>query len=194
MILISSVAATFVAYRALRNQRAVARRQATIQMLMHNLWDKDYMKCTYQFSNIASERDRLSDVFHEYVRINDLKQSGAWKNLPAEQKKKGRKTIKEYDVICAALNNYELIAIGIREGIYDEIIYKRWFRTTVINHWSKSRVFMELIRGPIDGPGTNAFHDFDEMARRWHSEGPLKRSHMHFRLWNGNTYTITTSK
>jgi Domain of unknown function (DUF4760) len=55
---------------------------------------------------------------------------------------------KTEDATCIrnVLNQYELIAIGIHSNIIDEEMFRRYYRTTVINDWTACWEFIELER------------------------------------------------
>lgn len=67
--------------------------------------------------------------------------------------------------ILSIINNYEFIALGIREGALDESIYKRAVYSQVMRDWRAMKAFiMELRRqNQID----TLFQEFELLAKRW---------------------------
>ncbi|MBF8802197.1 DUF4760 domain-containing protein [Pseudomonas asiatica] len=67
--------------------------------------------------------------------------------------------------ILAILNNYEFIALGIREGALDESIYKRAVYSQAVRDWGAMRAFIIELRrqNSID----TLFQEFELLARRW---------------------------
>jgi hypothetical protein len=70
--------------------------------------------------------------------------------------------------ILSIINNYEFIALGIREGALDESIYKRAVYSQVMRDWRAMKAFiMELRRqNQID----TLFQEFEVLAKRWDQE------------------------
>lgn len=193
-VLLSAFLASTGTILAIRSQRRVASRQATISMLMSIQFDKDYIESIQVFSDLTKEKDGLENLFKEYLSIGQLKRAGDWANLSKDHKKRHNKTLDDFDKVITILNGYELIAIGIREGIYDEAIFKRWFRGSLITHWNDTKIFIERLRGyPGSTAKAKAFCEFDDLASKWDAEGPLQRKQRHFRLWGGKNITIHSS-
>ena len=67
--------------------------------------------------------------------------------------------------ILSIINNYEFIALGIREGALDESIYKRAVYSQVMRDWKAMKAFvMELRRqNQID----TLFQELELLAKRW---------------------------
>ncbi|MEK2607733.1 DUF4760 domain-containing protein [Pseudomonas shirazensis] len=67
--------------------------------------------------------------------------------------------------ILSIINNYEFIALGIREGALDEDLYKRAVYSQVTRDWSAMKGFiMELRRqNRID----TLFQEFEKLAKGW---------------------------
>jgi len=53
---------------------------------------------------------------------------------------------KHATTLRAILNKYELIAIGLQQGILDEKFYKKWHRTTLVKDWIECKPFVMQIR------------------------------------------------
>lgn len=73
--------------------------------------------------------------------------------------------------ILSIINNYEFIALGIREGALDESIYKRAVYSQVLRDWRAMKAFiMELRR---QNKIETLFQEFELLAKRW-EQVPLK--------------------
>lgn len=139
-ILLSAAIACIVALKSISAQREIARRRATLDMLASRQWDHDYLKARRIFNAHAGD----SSVLWLDDQHSDSEQSNA---------------------IRAILNEYELIAIGIDEGILDENLYRRWFKTQVLRDFSFYEVFICEAR-KRSGNG-QIFIEFERMKSRW---------------------------
>lgn len=93
-----------------------------------------------------------------FVRLRDDGHLAQWANPD-------KTSSDEAAVIRAALNRYELVAIGIRRGIIDEKSYKRWCRTTLVKDWIACKPMVMQIRQNASIP--TYFCEFEALAKRW---------------------------
>ncbi|MCP4327556.1 MAG: DUF4760 domain-containing protein [Alphaproteobacteria bacterium] len=153
-ILISASVAACAAIGSIREQRKIAKKRATLDLLSRKEWDSDYIEARKVFLGLRDEDPGLVE----------------W------AKPEHRKT-PQVTNIKNTLNDYELIAIGIKENILDEELYKRWFRSSFLKDWHKSRDFIVTLR-ERDGVPT-LFCEFEWLAKKWGAEPqgnlPLKR-------------------
>jgi Domain of unknown function (DUF4760) len=63
------------------------------------------------------------------------------------------------------LNQYELVALGVRMGTLDEHFYKLWYRTSLITDYHRLKPFIEEVRR-WTGVDTY-FYQFEMLANRW---------------------------
>lgn len=194
-IFLSIIVSILSTYFVINNRRIMTRKKTTIEMLMKNMWDEDFIRQTQIFANISAKQDWLQEIYNEYNKQQKLREQTPQQEITPEQEASYEELIEEFDAILAVLNNYELISIGIREGIYDEQIFKRWYRSTVIDHWLKSRIFIQHVKG-IGGEQHRslAYCEFEALAQKWIGEGPLRTRTRHMRLWNGRTMNINSSQ
>lgn len=88
------------------------------------------------------------------------------------------------------LNHYEILAIGVREGIIDEPIYRRWFQTGFVRDWEAASDLISRLRKDPDVYNRQAvFIELEELGSRWRSEGLLK----HYRF-GGRHIVISRSR
>lgn len=76
----------------------------------------------------------------------------------------------ECKAIQATLNNYEFIASGVREGAFDETIYKRTRYHIVMKDWNAFKGVIAEIRNLH---GQTRYQEFEWLCCRW-EEKPLK--------------------
>lgn len=127
----------------------VAKRRATLDLMMME-----------QTNEGMIERRRT------FVR---LKEAG---NL-VEWASREKKSSEDSTTIRAVLNQHELIAIGIKEGTLDEKIYKKWYRTTVVNDWISCKPFVMQLRSDL---GSGVFwKEYELLVRSWAQEGERGR-------------------
>lgn len=74
---------------------------------------------------------------------------------------------KEQHTILAICNQYELIAIGVQEGILDEALYRRWFRSQLLLDWEECNAFVSEQRHQWDN--RKIFCEFEAIAEKWGS-------------------------
>lgn len=71
--------------------------------------------------------------------------------------------------ILAVLNSIEFICVGIKEGIFDEAVYKRMSRSSVIHDWHTLKPYiMELRR--LNNNNDKLFCEFEWLAQKWIKE------------------------
>lgn len=73
-----------------------------------------------------------------------------------------------------ALNYLEAISVGIQVGIYDEEMFLRNFRSTVVNIYEYAAPFVRELRAVLGSSGTSAYVEFERMATTWAACGRLK--------------------
>ena len=198
-ILISATIALLVAYVARLTQRRVARQQQTIQMLMNSLWDEDFIKDWRLFNRIIGDQNQVMKDMEKWSIGRDKRRRGEWQALTAAERTEIEEADTKVAVVRQCLNHYELVSIGIREGIYDEKIYRRWYNQSVIRDWVATRVVIDLFRKDISkesgfASANRLFAEFDEMARLW-SAGEVKRPKLRsVPLGNGRKLTFRFSR
>lgn len=134
---------------SIEHNEKIARQRATIDLLM-----------TQRADNGLSEAKKAVGVIH--------KNGGDFTSLAAADKAQDASRA----LILSIMNNYEFIALGIREGALDESIYKRAVYSQVLRDWRAMKAFiMELRR---QNKIETLFQEFELLAKRWERE-PLQR-------------------
>lgn len=125
-------------------------------MLANREWDRDYLKAKAEFNKLKTSKTSL--------------------NLWASPE---HATSPQANNIRNILNDYELTAIGIREGILDEELYRRWFKTSFLRDFDMVESYISEVRKKA---GTSKIYaEFEWLANRWKEEKqpslPLETSH-----------------
>lgn len=79
---------------------------------------------------------------------------------------------EKYKQILLVLNNREFIAVGIREGAFNESVYKELQCSNVLKLWDALNGFVAELRRQ-EGKDT-LFQDFERLATRWKNK-PIKK-------------------
>lgn len=145
-ILFSSFVAIILAIVAIRHERNIARQRETFEAISSRMWDRDYLEKRQEFIRLRA------------LPTKDLIKLAA----PAKQAE------PEAAALRSILNDYELIAIGIRHGIIDELFYRRWARAGLISDWQQIEPFIAAVRRVTGNP--RVFQEFEALARRWTDE------------------------
>lgn len=143
-IIVSAGIAALVARRAIYSQRAIARRNMTINLISQRIWDKDYIQARNLFNQAKNSREGL-----EY-----------W----------GDNVHHQTDTVAAirdVLNDYEIMAIGIQNGIVDNDIYKEWTKTTLVEDYEAARTLIAIVQ---HFAGTQLYVQYQALALKWARE------------------------
>lgn len=164
-------------------------------MLSSKIWDQDYILSSRIFYQMLKDQKTLMQQYDLFVEGRGKKNNGEWSKLRADEKKIYDDAYETISHVRFILNDRELVAIGIREGTYDEPIFRRWWYTTYIQEWRESSAFVARIRADAQvSAAANAYAEFDALARRWQAEGPWSKSDRHFKLPGGRFVTISRSR
>ena len=137
----------------------------------------------------------LMSYYDLFIAARNLQQSGAWSALSQAEKNRHEEATTTITSVRAILNDRELIAIGVREGTYDENIYRRWWYSTALLEWRVASPLIARIRSdPQVGPSATAYVEMEALAKRWQAEGPWKPADRHIYLPGGRSITISRSR
>jgi hypothetical protein len=70
---------------------------------------------------------------------------------------------QDRSILLSQLNNYELVALGIRRGTFDEGFYKLWFHRQFTKDFDNVNAFVSTIQD--ESPST--FCEFQYLYSRW---------------------------
>ncbi|MEM9810353.1 MAG: DUF4760 domain-containing protein [Pseudomonadota bacterium] len=139
---VTAVIAWRIAKKTIMQQRVIARRRATIDFIEKRKWDSDYLAARQTFILLRDDKDRSIAYWAE-----------------ADQKDRPERT-----TIRNILNDYELVAIGMKEDIFDEQIYRKWWRGTLLEDWKKSLPFIKSVQDSVQ---SKIYTNFQELAEAW---------------------------
>ena len=138
-VFVTGAIASLIAIWGVLSQRAITRRQATLDHITHLESDRDIIDARKRFVELAKENGGLAK----------------WAESDQEQ-------TTEALAIGRILNSYELISIGIQRGIIDFELFKRWHKTSAIKYWERGAPFVMRIRERLNND--MFFHEFEEMV------------------------------
>lgn len=145
-------ASALIAWRALYNTRALARRKATIDLI---------------------EKAESSEVYREAHRIfSEVRRGNGFQRLAAPLTDKDQLTRQR---VLDYLNHYELVSIGIRAGILDEAFYRAWMQGPFVRDWNAASGLIQGERWKRGDRGgwsyrPQVFAAYQLIACRWSSE------------------------
>jgi len=140
-----------VAALAYKSQKETARKRATLDLLHNNIWDEDCLRAAGNFNALARPKDE-----------SGTSQLDFW----ADPRHRDSPQVND---IRAILNDYELMALGIRRGIIDEGIYHAFYKGPLIRDWNRSKLFIEKIRQ--QEKTHRILLEFESLAKAWESGG-----------------------
>lgn len=153
-VIAAAAVATVIAIWAIFSQRAIAARNATIEFIRYGESDRDVIKAHATFARLARDPAGLAP----------------W---AAQQ------TSKEFTCIKIVLNHYELVAIAIERGTFDDRTFRRWYLRGVVSAWNAAAPFVLARR---NSTGNQAlWHEFEEMARWYRGGAPMPRRRFFWR-------------
>lgn len=140
------VFSAFGAIAIIYNNSHQAKKRATIDLALHESGN----------AKLAEAKKQVRKFQEDRVNITELA-CGDHHSKP------------ENDYIQTLLNHYEFIAAGIKEGAFDEEIYKRMKRSIMIHHWHALSAYVAERRRVLERD--KLYIEFEWLARRWeHSE------------------------
>jgi hypothetical protein len=120
--------------------RAVARRRATIDLMLMEETNTGMMETRQKFINLREKGNLVQFAAKEYLASD------------------------ETVIIRNILNRYELIAIGCCKHTIDRNIYWDWYRTTLVNDWIALKAFVHEYQRQQN---PKLFCKFEALARQW---------------------------
>lgn len=146
---VATVYLAFFASRQLAEQRLHHRQKSTVDLLIANNSSPFYRDQRKHFVDMRRNGENFTALA---CKINE----------------KGEHESKNSTVL-AVLNAIEFICVGIKEGVFDEAVYKRMSRSSVIHDWNTLKPYvMELRR--INGNNHKLFCEFEALAEKWQNE------------------------
>ena len=153
IIAISALTAAVLSILSIRTNREIARKKSSIDLIVQTQSTEYYQG--------------LRRAFHD-IRMDDAGFDQIYAPTNPE-------VLKQRQMVLNYLNHYELIAMGIFDGILDEQVYKNYMRSILVRDWFAAVAFIEHIRTPTpdsgaDVPASAAFSQFERLALKWAPE------------------------
>jgi Domain of unknown function (DUF4760) len=164
--------AAVIALWGVISQRAITRRQLTIQLMAQAEADRDLIAARTRFTRITQNPAYLVGL--------------AEAEKPAEgsgDKSEAPKTLErdeDAQAIRLIFNHYELVAIGIQRGIIDFELYKRFTESIVLRDWERAAPLIYQLRRTYSQP--TMYHEVEELVRWFKGDNGLPRRRR-FSLW-----------
>ncbi len=143
-IILSAIGAIAIIY----NNSHQAKKRATIDLVLHELSDKE--------------------IIDAKNHVRKYRESG---NPFAELSAKAHDDNPLNGYLQTVLNHHEFVATGIKEGAFDEEIYKRMKRSLVLRDWQALEPYISEKRR--QERRDKLFSEFQWLAYRW-KDNPIK--------------------
>lgn len=145
----SALIAIYVIY----HNGKMARRRATIDLIINEQKDTQYNEFYNRVRKMIENQQRLVDLAHELD--NTHLQDG-----------------EDFTAVRFVLNRLEFIAQGIRQGAFEEQIYKDLKYTNIMSLWREVRPLVEEIRRKRKVP--TYYQELEWLTSRW-KDAPIEK-------------------
>ena len=146
---VATVYLAFFASKQLKEQRIHHKQKSTVEILISNNNNPFYREHRKKFTDMKRNSESFTILA---CKINE----------------KGEHEDKN-SIILAVLNSIEFICVGIKEDIFDESIYKRMSRSSVIDDWNKLKPYIMELR-KLNNNNESLFCEFEWLANKWINE------------------------
>jgi len=133
----------FGAIAIIYNNSHQAKKRATVDLVLHENQNERLIKSKRRVTELHEGR-------HNFTQL------ACCEKLETEE---------DNEHILAVLNNYEFIASGIKEGAFDEEIYKRMKRSLAIKHWDALSAYIAELRRTTQRE--KLYVEFEWLVGRW---------------------------
>lgn len=150
ILTISATTAAFLSVQAIRANRDIARKRASLDLIVQAEATEYYQTLRRAFHSIRNDEAGFEQIF-----------------APTNPE-----ILKQRQAVLSYLNHYELIAMGVFDGILDESVYRNYMRSIVVRDWYAAEPFIRHIRAPTPDSGATvssaaAFSNFEKLAMKW---------------------------
>lgn len=160
-------ASAIIAYSTIKSSRVTARERATLDTILDDNKDEDLYDAkilVHDFNKDASAYyKKIGDAVSKRDSLAQLFQVDGSKLTPNEHEV--RKSL------IKALNRYEFYAVGINQGLLDEMLFKRMHCSNVIRLWDAASPAVNQLRAYAKKD--TLFKDLEKLAAYWKAN-PLK--------------------
>ena len=135
------IVSAFIGIAVLITNRGIARRRATLDLILHIESDGDLIKSRNAFTDIKRSDVRSTAYGHQDQRASE-----------------------EAGHIRTVLNINELVAVSIQEGVIDETVFRRWFNSAFIDDYKSMTGYIEETR---KWRNPHVFKELEALAKHW---------------------------
>lgn len=135
---ISAIAAVFM----LRHSKMLAKKRATVEVLLRLRLDSDYIRHRDHFRTLMKNEDNLAQFASKAKLDSDATM-----------------------LIFRILNYHEYLATGVSEDAFDAEIYKRMAYTMCLRDWDRLHGFVTELRQTESSK--TLYQEFEHLVRRW---------------------------
>ena len=159
-VLLSTAVAITIAVSTIRTTRAVTRLRETFNTMHSANWDEDVIKARILYAQtrgmLGNEKHMIADYMHG---------SKSWDKFSETEKKKKEEIAT---ALMAIMNEYDLLALGIRLDTIDEVFLFKAFRGSVIRDWDTLAPLVDNYRKTYDNE--KLCIEFQGLADSWKKE------------------------
>ncbi|APG63248.1 hypothetical protein LPB140_11130 [Sphingorhabdus lutea] len=134
-----------MAFVTIYSNRKMAKRRGTLDLIMH----------------IESDGDLIA-ARKEFIKLK----KGEFNS--AKWGKEDEKDSEEANNIRTTLNVNELVAVSIKEGVIDEMVFRRWFNGAYIDDYQTMTGYLNEVRNYKNNP--KIFCEFEALAKKWQDD------------------------
>lgn len=128
-------------------------------------WRIARRKATLDLIEKAESTEHYRDRNQRFSELRRAIGFGGLNNPQTPQARIDRQLVLDY------LNHYEMIAIGIRNGVLDQGFYREWMRGPFVRDWNAAVEFIQGERWKREGDKWSyyprTFANYQQLARRW---------------------------
>jgi hypothetical protein len=162
--------AAIIAIWGVISQRAITRRQVTMEHIAKAEADRDLIGARERFISLTQTNGAL-------VALADLAPLAERKEVTEEVTEEVQANL---GAVRLLFNHLELTAIGIQMGIIDYALFKRFAKSAVLRDWERGAPLIYALRKKYNQD--SMYHEFEELAR-WLRDNNMPRRRRWFSLW-----------
>lgn len=172
-----ALVSVIVAYLAYRSTRKATRRRATLDMVMKTLMDNDVQEEYRKFRDLIRKDQDSTDPFD----MTAIATANAVGN-------------DDRNTVLQQLNIYELMALGIRRGLFDEALYKRWYHNQFMMDYEGVSELIDALQSNKSSIYCEASALYKSWARNGHPESSPGRLRMAWWSLSGKNDKIDAAR
>jgi len=154
---IATLGGASVAYFALASQRALMRKGNTLQQIASMETDRDYLQARARYAKLERHELKIMDLVARKVSLEQREAAEAERQRDQAEDKghadrakaladERAELVADAMAVTTTLNAFEMIAVGIRHGVYDYATWRIWAKTSTIATWQNSKPYIMHFR------------------------------------------------